>query len=572
MKSRLRRAILKGSGILVGSLFVPFCRVFALGERGISSPRIALLIGNGDYSYAPLKNPVNDARDLNFELKMLGFETQLLLNAKLEDISTAVLQYADKLAKKKAVGLFYYAGHGCQLSWRNYLVPVDAEIDRVDDIPKQSYELNLMLSSLTKAKNPMNIIILDACRDNPFGKKLPVEQKGLSQFDAPVGSLLSYATSPGNVASDGSGKNGLFTENLLREIRDPVARIEDVFKRVRLGVRLASKGTQVPWESSSLEDDFYFNATGIDPGSIEAGLAKSTNTLAVSKDTALPVAKQNTPTNPIISLMPQNSLTDEEKNRLFKEELALWEKAQTSPLPAPTEEYLRKYPSGNYSELALARLDRLLAQKGEKTIEIVSSVGNPFSKGVSSGIGKYSIGDQYSYQGVDAFTDIVNNAYIDTVTKIAEDKIEFNGGVRVIDALGNDLISPDAQFITPAQFFPETYAINTKWTTRFTRYRVPATLGPGEYEMNFEVADRVQLTTPAGNFNAFYIKGEGRNNFGGKLLRDYWIDPDKCYRPLMVEIKGYGNRGRVTAWEKITLIAFQQKIRSVNTATSNQTH
>ena len=121
----------------------------------------------------------------------------------------------------------------------------------------------------------MNIIILDACRDNPFGKKLPTEQKGLSQFDAPPGSILSYATAPGNVASDGAGGNGLFTENLLREMRNPEAKIEDVFKRVRLKVRLASKGQQIPWESTSLEEDFYFNAAGIDPNSIESAMGGS---------------------------------------------------------------------------------------------------------------------------------------------------------------------------------------------------------------------------------------------------------------------------------------------------------
>jgi uncharacterized caspase-like protein len=204
------------------------------------------------------------------ELKVLGFDTQVLLDSNLKDLASAIQAYSGRIAKSKSVGLFYYAGHGVQLAWRNYLIPVDANIDRVDDIPKQTFELNNMLQALNKAQNPMNIIILDACRDNPFGKKLPTEQKGLSQFDAPNNSLLCYATAPGNVASDGPGANGLFTENLLREMRDPEAKIEDVFKRVRLKVRLASKGQQIPWESTSLEEDFYFNAKGLNPQDIEA--------------------------------------------------------------------------------------------------------------------------------------------------------------------------------------------------------------------------------------------------------------------------------------------------------------
>jgi hypothetical protein len=265
-----RRKIIKSVGLLMSASLFPIEILEA--AKGIDAPRIALVIGNSKYIDGPLVNPANDASAMGKELKLLGFETRTLLDGKLSEITAAIQAYTDRISKIKAVGLFYYAGHGVQLAWRNYLVPVDASLDRVDDIPKKTYELNAMLASLGKAQNPMNIIILDACRDNPFGKKLPVEQKGLSQFDAPTNSLLCYATAPGNVASDGVGSNGLFTENLLREMRNPDAKIEDVFKRVRLKVRLASKGQQVPWESTSLEDDFYFNAAGIDPNQIEAAV------------------------------------------------------------------------------------------------------------------------------------------------------------------------------------------------------------------------------------------------------------------------------------------------------------
>ena len=240
--------------------------------KGIDAPRVALVIGNSKYPDSPLTNPLNDANAMGKELKVLGFDTQILLDSNLKDLGSAIQTYSGRIAKSKAIGLFYYAGHGVQLAWRNYLIPVDANIDRVDDIPRQTFELNKMLLALNKAQNPMNIIILDACRDNPFGKKLPTEQKGLSQFDAPNNSLLCYATAPGNVASDGAGVNGLFTENLLREMRDPEAKIEDVFKRTRLKVRLASKGQQIPWESTSLEEDFYFNAKGLSPQDIEAAI------------------------------------------------------------------------------------------------------------------------------------------------------------------------------------------------------------------------------------------------------------------------------------------------------------
>lgn len=268
-----RRGILKTAGFLAGTSLIPPGLLEA--AKGIDAPRIALVIGNSKYPDSPLTNPLNDANAMCKELKVLGFDAQILLDSNLKDLRAAIQAYGVRIAKSKAVGLFYYAGHGVQLAWRNYLIPVDANIDRVDDIPKQTFELNNMLLALNKAQNPMNIIILDACRDNPFGKKLPTEQKGLSQFDAPNNSLLCYATAPGNVASDGSGVNGLFTENLLREMRDPDAKIEDVFKRVRLKVRLASKGQQIPWESTSLEDDFYFNAKGLAPQDIEAAIGAS---------------------------------------------------------------------------------------------------------------------------------------------------------------------------------------------------------------------------------------------------------------------------------------------------------
>lgn len=168
-------------------------------------PRQALVIGNARYANSPLDNPVNDAKALAAELKNAGFDVALQLDAGREALLKAIDDYVARLAARKAVGLFYFAGHGAQLAWRNYLIPVDAVIKSQDEVAQRSVELNALLQGLTKAANPMNVVILDACRDNPFGSALPLEQKGLSQFDAPPGSLLAYATSPGNVASDGAG-------------------------------------------------------------------------------------------------------------------------------------------------------------------------------------------------------------------------------------------------------------------------------------------------------------------------------------------------------------------------------
>ncbi len=252
-----RRRLLECAAAMGAASLFPAVSFAQSALQGL--PRHALVIGNSRYQSSPLDNPANDAKAIAGELKAAGFDVTLLIDTGRDALLNAIEAYGKQLAARRAVGLFYFAGHGAQLAWRNYLLPVDAVIKSMDDVPARAVELNTLLQGLTRAKNPMNVIVLDACRDNPFGKGLPTEQKGLSQFDAPPGSLLAYATSPGNVASDGSGSNGLYTEHLLRELKVPEAKIEDVFKRVRLAVRRRSNGEQIPWESTSLEEDFYFH-------------------------------------------------------------------------------------------------------------------------------------------------------------------------------------------------------------------------------------------------------------------------------------------------------------------------
>lgn len=209
-------------------------------------PRFALVIGNSRYVEAPLTNPGNDANAIAEQLRHMGFTVTLKLDATRKEMLETIQSFGGNLAKPKGVGLFYFAGHGAQLNWRHYLIPVDAAIEQVSDMQTQAIDLGLLLDNLARASNLMNVIILDACRDNPFGRNVRVEQKGLSQIDAPPGTLLAYATSPGNVAADGTGANGLYTEHLLQEMRTREVKIEDIFKRVRLYVRRQSGGGRFP--------------------------------------------------------------------------------------------------------------------------------------------------------------------------------------------------------------------------------------------------------------------------------------------------------------------------------------
>ena len=223
--------------------------------------RLALIIGNSAYANAPLTNPANDARAVGGLFASAGFSVDSQLDATRLDMMAAIERFgaAARRADTRLV-VFYYAGHGAQLDWRNYLLPVDAVVEKQEHMKQRCIDLGLLLGQLNAAKDKTFVIILDACRNNPFGAAYRPEQKGLSQFDAPVGSLLAYATAPGNVASDGEGQNGLYTEHLVRELGRHGTRIEDALKRVRLNVRLASHGAQVPWETTSLESDvFIFN-------------------------------------------------------------------------------------------------------------------------------------------------------------------------------------------------------------------------------------------------------------------------------------------------------------------------
>lgn len=222
-----------------------------------ADPRYALVIGNGSYTAAPLRNATNDASAVARVLEEAGFTVDLRLNASQKQMQEGITALGARL-RGNAVGLFYYAGHGVQLNGRNYLIPVGIEIARENDIVTRTVDVQQLLDRMGGAHNRMNVVILDACRDNPFSADGRAGAGGLSQLDAPTGSLIAFATAPGRVASDGRGANGLYTQHLLANIERRSIPIEEVFKRVRLGVRLDSKGAQVPWESTSLDTDFYF--------------------------------------------------------------------------------------------------------------------------------------------------------------------------------------------------------------------------------------------------------------------------------------------------------------------------
>ena len=190
-------------------------------------------------------------------LRTSGFEVIDLRDATLPQMRTAVRQFGDKLLTYD-VGLVYYSGHGVEVKGRNYFIPVNADIMREDEIADQGLDVSLILEKMSTAGKGVNILIVDACRDDPFGRSFRSGSRGLAQMDAPRGTIIAYATSPGKVASDGDGRNSPYTKHLLRAMQAPNKPIEQVFKEVRRAVQEETKNQQTPWENTSLSGDFFF--------------------------------------------------------------------------------------------------------------------------------------------------------------------------------------------------------------------------------------------------------------------------------------------------------------------------
>ncbi|MBI4641724.1 MAG: caspase family protein [Candidatus Tectomicrobia bacterium] len=236
--------------------------------------RIALIIGNSAYQVGSLMNPVNDATDIAETLRKLGFTVNLLRDATKRDMEEAIDKFRERLSDGKGIGLFYYAGHGVQVNGENYLVPIGARLEKEIHVKYEAVQVSYVLDSVEYAGNELNIVILDACRNNPFVRswsrtRSRLQQEGLAAIQwqplaGSLGSLIAYSTSPGSVAEDGTSRNGTYTKYLLRYMTTPGLSIERMFKQVRISVMEETGGKQVPWESSSLTGDFYFvGKTGI---------------------------------------------------------------------------------------------------------------------------------------------------------------------------------------------------------------------------------------------------------------------------------------------------------------------
>ncbi len=282
-----------------------------------SEKRIALVIGNSAYQHTgKLANPARDAQLIATTLAGLGFTVQTILDADQNTLKRGLLEFGRKLRDNDAVGLFYYAGHGIQVGNRNYIVPVSANIQDETEAGIESISLDEFTATMERPGNPVNIIILDACRNNPFPRAVRSGGGGLARSDAPRGTYLAYATSPGMVASDGTAGNSPYTAALARAMQIPGLSIEEVFKQTRRDVLTDTKGAQTPWESSSITGNFAF----------KSGPAAA----------------------PALSATVGSSV-----------EMTFWASIKDATNPAAFEAYLAQFPQGAFASLARIKVAEL---------------------------------------------------------------------------------------------------------------------------------------------------------------------------------------------------------------------
>ena len=295
--------------------------------------RIALVIGNNAYETSPLVNSVNDARAMAEVLRGAGFAVMLYTDADQRQMQLALREFGErlKLGGGSGTGLFYFAGHGMQIKGKNFLIPVRSNIEHEDEVGYAALDAQSVLDKMESAGNGTNIVILDACRNNPFARSFRSAQQGLAQMDASVGTLVAFATAPGSLAIDSQVglRNGLYTTHLLEALRRPGLKVEDVFKQVRQGVLRASANKQVPWEASALVGDFYFH-----PPPAAAALTAPTPPAALA------------PSAPAAPAIDAQAAIDD----------ALWAAVKDSRSSAELFAYLNRFPGGRNARDARRRL------------------------------------------------------------------------------------------------------------------------------------------------------------------------------------------------------------------------
>jgi len=349
-------------------LFVVTTALWFSISSAFAEKRIALVVGNSAYTrITPLTNPKNDALLMSKALKESGFEVITAIDVDVRHMGRAIRKFGKALRAggDNAVGLFYYAGHGIQSKGVNYLVPLNAEIEAEADLDLETISSSDILAQMEDAGNSLNLIILDACRNNPFKGKVRAAGRGLARIKAASGSLVAFAAGPGQVASDGKGINSPYTLALAKQMKIPGQTIERTFKNVRISVEKQTGKQQTPWEESSLKGDFYFTKA---PASASA------------------------PSGPTNTFLPPIQHT--RSNGKF--ELEYWKSVKDSTSPEVLQSYLIQYPNGQFSALANVLIQQL---KDKKKFALASPTGQSnarINNPTGPAVGKLNACDLYA--------------------------------------------------------------------------------------------------------------------------------------------------------------------------------
>lgn len=375
-------------------LFIAFLFLISISAAQ-AEKRVALVIGNSAYQHvAELKNPYNDANVMTAKLESLGFEVVSGVDLDLRSMRRTFRKFVNKLDQAD-LALFFYAGHGLQVHGENYLVPVDAELGSHLDLDFETFPANLILNAMEDATD-INLVFLDACRNNPFTRNLARSMgtrsaavgRGLAKIGSGVGSLISFATQPGNVALDGDGQNSPFTTALVKHLGTPGQDITRDLVLVRRDVLSATNGEQVPWENSSLTGEVILQEKieEPEPPRIDPQIELTYwDTIKNGQTTSyFETYLKRYPDGQFVDLARlriQEIEAAEKKNQLNRQqqdtaaEIAYWQSIQSTQRPEMLESYLARYPGGIYTDLARLKLEALkqtdLAKK--KKTETASS-------------------------------------------------------------------------------------------------------------------------------------------------------------------------------------------------------
>lgn len=328
--------------------------VSALHGVALAEKRLALVIGNSSYAFSPLPNPKHDAEAITKSLQTVGFAVTKVVDADQNTMRRAILEFGRKLRQADTVGVLYYAGHGVQVAGENFLIPIGADIKDESEVPFQSVNLNEILRTMSGDAARINIVILDACRNNPFESATRSGTRGLAPVLAPSGTLIAYATAPGQVAQDGEGVNSPYSAALAQAIPVAGINIEEAFKRTRRQVLTATNNQQTPWEHSSLTGDFFFK-----PKRAEPEASGRWRKLDGMRDTDV-------------------------------EELAAWEAVKDSRDPVVWKQHMETYPNGMFAELLRFRLEGspVVPPKTGAGAAIAGWVGSISSTAATTGTGE----------------------------------------------------------------------------------------------------------------------------------------------------------------------------------------